>query len=116
MIRSPLGTSSSNVFLHFSQLAEQTFKEALGDGIWLSLLSSTIVSSAQSLNYRDLSLFQQLEEDGLSIELPWDKVSTLFNYARLLEQVNGTEKACNFYRLILFKVCTFLTHPSIRFF
>lgn len=85
------------------ELAEQTFKEALGDGIWLSLLSGTIVSSAQSLNYRDLSLFQQLEEDGLSIELPWDKVSTLFNYARLLEQVNGTEKACNFYRLILFK-------------
>ncbi|KAG6539208.1 protein CTR9 homolog isoform X2 [Zingiber officinale] len=85
------------------ELAEQTFKEALGDGIWLSLLSGSIVSSAQSLNYRDFSLFQQLEEDGLSFELPWDKVSTLFNYARLLEQVNGTEKASNFYRLILFK-------------
>ncbi|KAG6534907.1 hypothetical protein ZIOFF_008813 [Zingiber officinale] len=85
----------------------QSLVTTLHDNIYLvnvmSPLNANIVSSAQSLNYRDFSLFQQLEEDGLSFELPWDKVSTLFNYARLLEQVNGTEKASNFYRLILFK-------------
>lgn len=91
------------------QLAEQTFKEALGDGIWISFLTGSIDRSAYySFQYKDFSLFHQLEEDGSCIELPWNKVTTLFNYARLLEQVNDTEKASNMYRLILFKVCAFI--------
>ncbi|URE20731.1 RNA polymerase-associated protein CTR9 [Musa troglodytarum] len=86
------------------ELAEQTFKEALGDGIWLSFLTGSIDRSAYySFQYKDFSLFHQLEEDGSCIELPWNKVTTLFNYARLLEQVNDTGKASNMYRLILFK-------------
>ncbi|WOK96671.1 hypothetical protein Cni_G05378 [Canna indica] len=93
--------------LHFDkgdfELAEQTFKEALGDGIWLSLLTGSIESRVHSLQYRDFSLFHQLEEDSSCIVLPWDKVTTLFNYARLLEQLNDTGKASNLYRLILFK-------------
>ncbi|RWW04525.1 hypothetical protein GW17_00032243 [Ensete ventricosum] len=98
----------SFVFL-LPQLAEQTFKEALGDGIWLSFLTGSIDRSAYySFQYKDFSLFHQLEEDGSCIELPSSKVTTLFNYARLLEQVNDTEKASNMYRLILFKVCTFI--------
>ncbi|URE20729.1 RNA polymerase-associated protein CTR9 [Musa troglodytarum] len=51
-----------------------------------------------------LDVFKTLEEDGSCIELPWNKVTTLFNYARLLEQVNDTGKASNMYRLILFKI------------
>ncbi|XP_058080007.1 protein CTR9 homolog [Magnolia sinica] len=98
--------------LHFErgdfELAEQTFKEALGDGIWLYILdgrirNSSVDSVASVVQYKDMSLFHQLEEDGVSLELPWDKVTTLFNYARLLEQSHETEKASIFYRLILFK-------------
>lgn len=94
------------------QVAEQTFKEALGEGIWLSILNgkidtSKVDSTLYSVQYRDLSLFQQLEEDGITLELPWDKVTSLFNYARLLEQLHDSEKASLFYRLILFKVYFF---------
>ncbi|OAY79864.1 Protein CTR [Ananas comosus] len=90
------------------EVAEQTFKEALGEGIWLSILNgkidtSKVDSTLYSVQYRDLSLFQQLEEDGITLELPWDKVTSLFNYARLLEQLHDSEKASLFYRLILFK-------------
>ncbi|XP_020247872.1 protein CTR9 homolog, partial [Asparagus officinalis] len=90
------------------ELAEQTFKDALGEGIWVSFLNgeiniSTIDCSTFSMQYRDMSLFHQLEEGGTSLKLPWDKVTTLFNYARLLEQLYNTEKASILYRFILFK-------------
>ncbi|KAF8401080.1 hypothetical protein HHK36_014383 [Tetracentron sinense] len=98
--------------LHFErgefELAEQTFKEALGDGIWLAFMDgkiefSAIDSSVSTRQYKDIELFQRLEEDGVSMELPWDKVTTVFNHARLLEQLHDTEKASILYRLILFK-------------
>lgn len=54
--------------------------------------------------YKDLTLFQRLEEQGLSVELPWDKVSALFNLARVLEQLHNTESASTFYRMIMYKV------------
>ncbi|XP_008776475.1 protein CTR9 homolog [Phoenix dactylifera] len=90
------------------QLAEQTFKEALGEGIWISVLdgrigSSKVDCSAYSVQYRDFSLFQQLEAEGTSLDLPWDNVTTLFNLARLLEQLQETGKASILYHLILFK-------------
>ncbi|EHA8587170.1 putative protein CTR9 [Cocos nucifera] len=90
------------------QLAEQTFKEALGEGIWLSVLDGRIGSSkvdccAYSVQYSDFSLFQQLEAEGISLDLPWDNVTTLFNLARLLEQLQETGKASILYHLILFK-------------
>lgn len=101
--------------LHFErgefELAEQTFKEALGDGVRLSLInglwSSPIVTEGIDLDdfthqYID-ELFIPLEEQGVSVDLHWDKVTTLFNYARLLEQMHNTEKATILYRLILFK-------------
>ncbi|XP_068663134.1 protein CTR9 homolog [Aristolochia californica] len=89
-------------------LAGQTFKEALGDGIWLSIMEGIIQnpemdSAASSIQYRNVKLFQQLEEDGYSTELHWDKVTTLFNHARLLEQMHDIEKASLLYRLIIFK-------------
>ncbi|KAF3326627.1 RNA polymerase-associated protein CTR9 [Carex littledalei] len=98
--------------LHFEkedfELAEQTFKEALGDGIWVSFLDeksdhSKVNINGNALNLRDVGLFHQLEEDGESLDLPWDKVTTLFNYARLLEQRHDTGMASIFYRFIIFK-------------
>ncbi|XP_065849180.1 protein CTR9 homolog [Euphorbia lathyris] len=90
------------------ELALETFKEALGDGIWLSFLDGKVkayaVDAAESiLQYKDMQLFHRLGEDGLAVELPWDKVTALFNLARLLEQLHSTEIASVFYRLILFK-------------
>lgn len=99
----------SYIFYLIFQLAEQTFKEALGEGIWLSVLdgrigSSKVDCSAYCVQYRDFSLFQQLEVEGTSLDLPWDNITTLFNLARLLEQLQETGKASILYHLILFKV------------
>lgn len=122
--------------LHFErgefELATQSFKEALGNGIWIRFLDAKarsddptsegllypngevqsdlfksaqypIDASASVRQYKDFQLFHRLEEQGSSVELPWNKVSTLFNMARLLEQLHDTETASIFYRLILFK-------------
>uniref|UniRef100_A0A0D3GQX3 Uncharacterized protein n=1 Tax=Oryza barthii TaxID=65489 RepID=A0A0D3GQX3_9ORYZ len=95
--------------LHFEkgelEMAEQSFKEALGDGFWVSIIDGSVGSSVVnwSIQYRDQSFFQQLEEEGTPLELPWDKVTTLFNYARLFEELHDTVKASLFYRLIIFK-------------
>lgn len=99
------------LFSFFFQLAELTFKEALGDGIWLDIMDGKIPiadmdSAACAVKYKDIKLFQLLEADGYSLELPWYKVSALFNFARLLEQLHNTEKASILYRLIIFKVFT----------
>lgn len=61
-------------------------------------------ASASIRQYKDFQLFHRLEEQGIAVELPWNKVSALFNQARLLEQLYDTETASIFYRLILFKV------------
>lgn len=95
--------------LHFEkgelEMAEQSFKEALGDGIWVSIMDGNVGSSMinWSVQYRDQSFFHQLEEEGVPLELPRDKVTALFNYARLLEELHDTVKASLFYRLIIFK-------------
>ncbi|XP_060191121.1 protein CTR9 homolog [Lycium barbarum] len=114
------------------ELAAQSFKEALGDGTWSRFLDAKarsddptsegllypngeaqsdlfksaqypIDASASVRQYKDFQLFHRLEEQGSTVELPWNKVSTLFNMARLLEQLHDTETASIFYRLILFK-------------
>ncbi|XP_055824765.1 protein CTR9 homolog [Solanum dulcamara] len=122
--------------LHFEreefEFATQSFKEALGDGIWIRFLDAKarsddptsggllypngeaqsdlfksvqypIDASSSVRQYKDFQLFHRLEEQGSAVELPWNKVSTLFNIARLLEQLHDTETASIFYRLILFK-------------
>ncbi|KAJ0806990.1 putative RNA polymerase-associated protein Ctr9 [Helianthus annuus] len=110
--------------LHFErgefELALQTFKEALGDGIWLKLMDTEpqsdsvgdpirntlyqpIDSSLAARKYKDMQLFHNLEKDGISVDLPWDKITTLSNLARLFEQLHKTETASLLYRLILFK-------------
>lgn len=63
-----------------------------------------IDSSATLRIYKDLKLFHRLGEQGITTELPYNKVSTLFNLARLLEQLHDIETASCFYRLILYKV------------
>ena len=107
------------------QLAQQTFMEALGDGIWLKLIDSEpqsdsiggshsdpirralhqpIDASLAARMYKDMQLFHNLEKGGIAVELPWDKITTLSNLARLFEQLHKTETASILYRLILFKV------------
>ncbi|KAI3443570.1 hypothetical protein Pfo_000235 [Paulownia fortunei] len=125
------------------EIAGETFKEALGDGIWCDfcdaegesifnmeqsdaygeatnqeepptpsrIARSNLVNNAQYpvdasstiRPYKDLQFFHRLEEQGISVELPWNKVSTLFNLARVLEQMHKTESARILYHLILFK-------------
>eukprot|EP00257_Ricinus_communis_P015120 XP_015572970.1 protein CTR9 homolog [Ricinus communis] len=90
------------------ELALETFKEAVGDGIWLAFLDGkaktyTIDAAASILHYKDMQFFHQLEQDGHRVELTWDKVTALFNLARLLEQMHNIETANVLYVLILFK-------------
>ncbi|CAI9787594.1 unnamed protein product [Fraxinus pennsylvanica] len=113
--------------LHFErgefELAREMFMEALGDGVWSNFIDSKTQSSfkivAQSnlfnraqyptgissslRQHTELRLFHQLEEQGISVELPWDKVSSLFNLARVLEKMHDSEAASILYHLILFK-------------
>lgn len=77
------------------------------------LINSTrypVDASSVIRQYKDLQLFQRLEEQGLSVELPWDKVSALFNLSRVLELSHSTESASIFYRLIIYKVSTICRH------
>ncbi|KAF7152655.1 hypothetical protein RHSIM_Rhsim01G0044300 [Rhododendron simsii] len=90
------------------ELAEQTYREALGDGIWCTLIEDKsppypIDASASIYQYKDTQLFHRLEEDGFTMEVPWNKISVLFNLARVFEQLNKAESASILYRLILFK-------------
>ncbi|KAL7133247.1 hypothetical protein ABFS83_12G127900 [Erythranthe nasuta] len=111
------------------ELAGEAFKEALGAGIWCNFFDAegdsilnmaqpdvkgvraNLINSAQypvdasaSIHqYKDLQLFHRLEDQGLSMEIPWSKVSTLFNLGRVFEQMHNTESASMLYRLILFK-------------
>ncbi|XP_030942518.1 protein CTR9 homolog [Quercus lobata] len=98
--------------LHFErgefELAEQSFKEALGDGVWLPFIEGSekfqeIDASASVLQYKDRQLFHRLEDSGRHVELPWNKVTPLFNLARLQEQLHNAETASILYRLILYK-------------
>ncbi|XP_058206542.1 protein CTR9 homolog isoform X1 [Rhododendron vialii] len=90
------------------ELAEQTYREALGDGIWCTIIKDKsppypIDASASIYQYKDTQIFHRLEEDGFTMEVPWNKISVLFNLARLFEQLNKAESASILYRLILFK-------------
>ncbi|CAI0387866.1 unnamed protein product [Linum tenue] len=98
--------------IHFEreelEVALEAFKEALGNGVWLRFLdvkSKTTAADAGAsiLQYKVVQLFNRLEADGVEVELPWNKVTPLFNLARLLEQLHNTGTAGIFYRLILFK-------------
>lgn len=89
------------------QSALENFKEALGDGIWISFLDekeNLEQTGVSVLGYKDTGIFHRLIESGHSVDVPWNKVTTLFNLARLLEQIHKTEAATFMYRLILFKV------------
>ncbi|KAL9314628.1 hypothetical protein ACSQ67_020080 [Phaseolus vulgaris] len=89
------------------KLAQQTFKEALGDGIWQSFINeekkSSVDAATSTLQFKDMQLFHDFESNGHNVEVPLDKVTVLFNLARLLEQLNESGTASILYRLILFK-------------
>ncbi|KAL0346750.1 UNVERIFIED_CONTAM: protein CTR9 [Sesamum calycinum] len=121
------------------QLACETFKEALGDGIWCeffhaaresnmnlaqtdaygespnqeeqpnishtarsNLIDEALYAVDASSTIHQYKDFQWLEEQGVYVELPWDKVTILFNLARVFEQMHNTESATILYHLILF--------------
>ncbi|GKF30226.1 protein CTR9, partial [Tanacetum coccineum] len=62
-----------------------------------------MVASVAARMYKDMQLFQDIEKAVVAVELPWDKITTLSNLARLFEQLHKTETASLLYRLILFK-------------
>lgn len=80
-------------------------------GIQPNIISSAqypVDASSSIRQYKDLQLFHRLEEQGQSVELPWSKVSTIFNLARVFEQMHNNESASMLYRLILYKVSMLL--------
>ncbi|XP_030448357.1 protein CTR9 homolog isoform X1 [Syzygium oleosum] len=90
------------------ELAEQSLKEAVGDGIWRSFIEGKVNVGAADATacthlYKDMQIFAQLEADNVNLELPWNKVTALFNLARLLEQLHRMEIASILYRLIIYK-------------
>ncbi|XAR53477.1 hypothetical protein NMG60_11022043 [Bertholletia excelsa] len=108
----PLELLNNIGVLHFErgefELAKQTFVEALGVGIWGTLIDGQAkpypIDASESIRqYKDMQLFHQLEDAGLNVDVPWNKISVLFNLARLFEQLNNCEMASILYRLILFK-------------
>ncbi|KAG6769922.1 hypothetical protein POTOM_025589 [Populus tomentosa] len=108
----PIEVLNNIAVIHFEreelELALQNFKEALGDGIWLTFLEGKantyeVDATSSLLQYKDMQIFRRLQEEGHSVQLSWNKVTTLFNLARLLEQLHNTETASTLYRLILFK-------------
>ncbi|KAI5397123.1 hypothetical protein KIW84_063087 [Lathyrus oleraceus] len=56
------------------ELAKQTFKEALNDGIWLSFFSkankSSIDAATSTLQSKDMQLFHDLESNGHLVQVP----------------------------------------------
>ncbi len=93
------------------QLARQAYNEALGKGIWLDFSEGTR-SAVSGVPNEENQLFSSLEEEGVLIEVPAEKVTLLFNLARLHEQLHETGKATVLYQLILFKVHFFLSFSS----
>ncbi|KAG0580584.1 hypothetical protein KC19_4G184500 [Ceratodon purpureus] len=102
----PLGLLNNIGVLHFEkgelEAARKAYKQALGDGIWMEYSgghrSVDVVSAIE-----DDELFRRLEEEGVSLDVPAEKVTVLFNLARLHEQLHETGKASVLYRLILYK-------------
>ncbi|KAG0578736.1 hypothetical protein KC19_4G046400 [Ceratodon purpureus] len=102
----PLGLLNNIGVLHFEkgelEAARKAYKQALGEGIWIEYSeghrSVDVVSPIE-----DDELFRSLEEDGVSLDVPAEKVTVLFNLARLHEQLHETGKASVLYRLILYK-------------
>ncbi|KAG2650481.1 hypothetical protein PVAP13_1NG163900 [Panicum virgatum] len=53
------------------EMAEQSFMEALGNGLWVSIIDGKVSSSMVngSIQYKDQSFFHQLEKEGVPLEL-----------------------------------------------
>lgn len=79
--------------LHFEcdelELAQKIFMEALGNGVWVEFInkSPSINSEIFSVCLKDMEFFHRLEEEGVSLELPWDKVTTLFKLSFFLNTI-----------------------------
>ncbi|KAL9264331.1 CTR9-like protein [Drosera capensis] len=73
------------------ELAEQTFKEALGTDVWVALMDNQkyIDACADMRHIKDVQIFDHLEEEGLPVDIVWSKVSILFNLGRYPEYVDA---------------------------
>lgn len=102
----PLALLNNIGVLHFEkgelEAARKAYKQALGEGIWTEYSeghrSVDVVSPIE-----DNELFRKLEAEGVSLDVPAEKVTVLFNLARLHEQLHETGKASVLFRLILYK-------------
>ncbi|KAL2624333.1 hypothetical protein R1flu_008578 [Riccia fluitans] len=108
----PFGLLNNIGVLHFErnelEAALQAYREALGEGIWVEFSEGRSLSlcreGALPISITaDKPQFEQLEEEGLSLEVPGEKVTVLFNLARLYEQQYETQKAIILYQLIVYK-------------
>lgn len=89
------------------QSAKQAYKQALGEGIWAEFSEGTRSADVGVPNQKN-ELFGQLEGQGVLLDVPAEKVTVLFNLARLHEQLHETGKASILYQLILYKVILLL--------
>ncbi|KAJ7515098.1 hypothetical protein O6H91_23G071200 [Diphasiastrum complanatum] len=105
----PTGLLNNIGVLHFErgefELAQRAFCEALGDGFWRNVTTGLLpgdVPLPAVYGDRD-EFFYQLENEGVSLEVPAGKITVIFNLARLFEQQHQSDKAVILYQLILFK-------------
>lgn len=111
--RVPIELLNNIGVLHFErgeyELAQQAFKEALGEGVWADLTTGLLKgldkdgSFGFSHDMTNSDFLYRLEDEGVCLDVPVGKVTVLFNQARLYEQTHDLEKATFLYRLILFK-------------
>ncbi|BBN12945.1 RNA polymerase-associated protein CTR9 [Marchantia polymorpha subsp. ruderalis] len=108
----PFGLLNNIGVLHFErsemESALQAYRDALGEGIWVDFSEGRALSLGREGGLpisitAENSQFEHLEEEGLSLELPAEKVTVLFNLARLHEQQHETQKAVILYQLIIHK-------------
>lgn len=101
----PLALLNNIGVLHFEkdelESARKAYKQALGEGIWTEYSEGH--RSVDVSPIEDNELFRSLEDKGISLDIPAEKVTVLFNLARLHEQLHETGKASVLYRLILYK-------------
>ncbi|GJR67138.1 protein CTR9 [Tanacetum coccineum] len=79
--------------LHFEKGEFESDSIGASDDPIQKALNQPMVASVAARMYKDMQLFQDIEKAVVAVELPWDKITTLSNLARLFEQLHKTETA-----------------------
>lgn len=89
------------------QAALQSFREALDEGIWQEISNSNLTSGRGDNSFMEggnnVEFFASFDKED-NLELPSEKVTVLFNLARVHELLNESGKAAVLYELIAYKV------------